>query len=182
MIEIRFSGFGGQGIIKCGYIVGAAASIYDTKHATMTQSFGPEARGSACSSQLLVSDDRILYPYINRPQILVCMSQEAYEKYEPNLVDDGILIIDEDLVKSKALRGKIKMHSMPATRFSEQLGNKIIANVVMLGFFTAVTGIVTYDSMKKAIPDSVPERAVSLNLRAFDRGYEYGKEYLKKTN
>lgn len=180
MIEIRFSGFGGQGIIKCGYIVGTAASIYDTKHATMTQSFGPEARGSACSSQLLVSDDRILYPYINKPQILVSMSQEAFEKYEPNLVDNGILIIDEDLVRPKKLRSTLKVYSMPATRFSEQLGNKIIANVVMLGFFTAVTGVVTPESMKKAIPDSVPERAVNLNLRAFDRGYEYGKEYLKK--
>ncbi len=180
MIEIRFSGFGGQGIIKCGYIVGAAASIHDTKHATMTQSFGPEARGSACSSQLLVSEERILYPYITRPKILVSMSQEAFDKYEPNLVDNGILIIDVDLVKPKTLRSSIKMYAIPATRFSEQLGNKIIANVVMLGFFTAVTDVVTYESMKKAIPDSVPERAVNLNLRAFDRGYQYGQEYLKK--
>jgi len=140
MTEIRFSGFGGQGIIRCGLIAGKALSLYDNKYATMTQSFGPEARGSACSSQLVVSDDRVLYPYISIPEILVSMSQEAYEKYEPELMDDGILIIDKDLVKMKPARGKIKTYAIPSTRFAEELGNRIIANLVMLGFFSAVTG------------------------------------------
>jgi len=81
MAEIRFSGFGGQGIVRCGLITGKALSLYDNKYATMTQSFGPEARGSACSSQLVVSEERVLYPYIDVPQILVSMSQEAYDKY-----------------------------------------------------------------------------------------------------
>jgi 2-oxoglutarate ferredoxin oxidoreductase subunit gamma len=180
MTDIRFSGFGGQGIIRCGLIVGKALSLYDQKNATMTQSFGPEARGSACSSQLVVSEDRVLYPYIAAPEILVSMSQEAYDKYEPELQDDGVLIIDTDLVKTKSPREKIKTFSIPSTRFAEELGNRIIANLVMLGFFTAVTQIVSPDAMKKALPGLVPGRFLELNIRAFDRGYEYGQKMLKE--
>lgn len=175
MTEIRFSGFGGQGIIRCGLITGKALALYDNKHATMTQSFGPEARGSACSSQLVVSEDRVLYPYISIPEILVSMSQEAYDKYEPELRKDGILIIDKDLVKTKPARGKIKTYAIPSTRFAEELGNRIIANLVMLGFFTAVTKIVSSEAMKKALPGLVPDRFLELNIKAFDKGYDYGK-------
>lgn len=178
MSEIRFSGFGGQGIIRCGLIAGKALSLFDNKQATMTQSFGPEARGSACSSQIVVSDDRVLYPYISVPEILVSMSQEAYEKYEPELRDDGILLIDKDLVKSKPSREKIKTYSIPSTRFAEELGNRIIANLVMLGFFTAITRIVSPEAMKKALPGLVPGRFLELNKKAFDKGYEYGKKIM----
>ena len=178
MSEIRFSGFGGQGIIRCGLIAGKALSLFDNKQATMTQSFGPEARGSACSSQLVVSDDRVLYPYISTPEILVSMSQESYEKYEPELRDDGILLIDKDLVKAKPPRGKIKSYSIPSTRFAEELGNRIIANLVMLGFFTAITQIVSPEAMKKALPGLVPGRFLDLNFKAFDKGYEYGKKIM----
>ncbi|MEO0123871.1 MAG: 2-oxoacid:acceptor oxidoreductase family protein [candidate division WOR-3 bacterium] len=180
-LEIRFSGYGGQGVIKSGYIVGKAASIFDNKHATMTQSFGPEARGSACSAQLIVSEDRILYPYLTKPQILVAMSREAYEKFEPELDESGILIVDEDLVKPKPPRGQIKIFSVPATRIAEQLGNRIVANIVMLGFFTAVTNVVSYQAMKDAIPGSVPDKALPLNLKAFEEGYKYGRQLLEKS-
>jgi 2-oxoglutarate ferredoxin oxidoreductase subunit gamma len=178
MAEIRFSGFGGQGIVRCGLISGKALSLYDNKYATMTQNFGPEARGSACSSQLVVSDERVLYPYIGTPEILVAMSQEAYEKYGPDLKEDGILLIDKDLVKIKSPRGKIRMYAIPSTRFAEGLGNRIIANLVMLGFFTAVTKIVSAEAMKKALPGLVPARFMDLNIRAFDKGYDYGLELL----
>ena len=180
MTEIRFSGFGGQGIIRCGLITGKALALFDNKHATMTQSFGPEARGSACSSQVVVSDDRVLYPYISAPEILVSMSQEAYEKYEPELRNDGILIIDTDLVRAKPPRGKIRMYSIPSTRFAEELGNRIIANLVMLGFFSAITGAVSVEAMKKALPDLIPLRVMDLNIRAFDKGYEYGVKILEE--
>ena len=178
MTEIRFSGFGGQGIIRCGLIAGKALALFDNKQATMTQSFGPEARGSACSSQLVVSDDRVLYPYISTPEILISMSQEAYDKYEPELREDGLLLIDTDLVKAKPPRGKIKSYSIPSTRFAEELGNRIIANLVMLGFFTAITRVVSPEAMKKALPGLVPGRFLELNIKAFDKGYDYGKKIL----
>jgi 2-oxoglutarate ferredoxin oxidoreductase subunit gamma len=176
MAEIRFVGFGGQGIIRCGLIAGKAASIFDNRSATMTQSFGPEARGGACSSQLVISDTKVLYPYVTRPNVLVAMSQEGYEKYEPELRDDGILIIDKDLIKPRPVRGKIKLFSIPATKFAEELGNRVFANVVMLGFFTAVTGLVSEEAMRKAIPSSVPSRFAEINLKAFDKGFQYYKK------
>ncbi len=180
MHEIRFSGYGGQGIIRCGLITGKAVSLFDNKYGTMTQSFGPEARGSACSSQLVVSEERVLYPYITRPQILVAMSQDAYEKYESELREDGILIYDTDLVKLKPPRGQIKIYGIPSTRFAEEMGNRIFANLVMLGFFTAITKVVSPEAMKKALPGLVPKRFLDLNIRAFDRGYDFGLEVLEK--
>lgn len=176
MADIRFSGFGGQGIIRCGLITGKALSLFDNKYATMTQSFGPEARGSACSSQLVASVERVLYPYIDTPNILVAMSQEAFDKYEPELREDGLLLIDTDLVKTGAARGNVKLYGIPSTRFAEELGNRIIANLVMLGFFTAISKVVSPEAMKKALPGLVPGRFLELNTRAFDKGYDYGIE------
>jgi 2-oxoglutarate ferredoxin oxidoreductase subunit gamma len=178
--EIRFSGFGGQGIILSGILAGKAAALFDNKHATMTQSFGPEARGSACSAQLVVSDEPVLYPYITQPTILVSMSQDACEKFLPELAKTGTLLVDEDLVKLKLFKRTIKKFAIPATRFAEELGNRILGNLVMLGFFSAVTGVVSSESFKKAIPGGVPERYLELNLKAFEKGYEFGN--LKLTN
>lgn len=177
-VEIRFAGYGGQGIIRCGIIVGKAGTIYDNKFTTMNQAFGPEARGGACSSQLLVSTDKVLYPYITVSDILVCMAQEAYEKFEPELKEDGLLLYDSDLVKLKKKRGKIQFYPIPSTRFAEELGQRITANVVMMGFFTAITNVVSVEAMKKSIPESVPSRFIELNLKAFDKGYAYGKKEL----
>ena len=179
--EIRFTGFGGQGIIRCALITGKALSLFDNKHATMNQAIGPEARGSACASQLIVSDERVLYPYITSPDILVSMSQEAYDKYEPELRNKGILIIDTDLVKPRPVRGNINMFSVPSTRFAEELGNRVFANLVMLGFFTAVTNVVTSDAMKKALPGLVPDRFLDRNIDAFEKGYNHGQKAVQKT-
>ena len=172
--DIRFSGFGGQGIIRSGYIVGKAAALFDGRHATMTQSFGPEARGSACSSQLIISDDAILYPYVDKAHILVAMSQEACEKFLPELREDGILVIDADLVDVPS--GSRQTFSVPATRLAESLGNKIVANIVMLGFFSAVTDAVSPEAIKQALPGSVPDRALEMNLKGFDMGFAYRED------
>ena len=180
MNEIRFSGYGGQGIIRLGLITGKAVSLFDNKFGTMTQSFGPEARGSACSSQVVVSDERVLYPYITKPEILVSMSQDAYEKYEPELRNGGLLIYDTDLVKLKPVRGGIRVYGVPSTRFAEEMGNRIFANLVMLGFFTAVTKVVSPEAMKQALPGLVPGRFLSLNIKAFEKGHDFGIEFLDK--
>lgn len=180
MNEIRISGFGGQGVIRCGYIIGRIAALFDDKHATLTQSFGPEARGSACSAQILVDTDPIRYPYVSRPDTVVTMSQEAYDKFGHDIVEGGLLLIDEDLVKPCPADGKVRMYSIPSTRIAEQLGNRIAGNIVMLGFFTALAGIISVDAARKALPTSVPERFVDLNLDAFERGYEYGLAVLGK--
>lgn len=177
--EIRVSGYGGQGVILAGYIIGKATAIFEKKHATLTQSFGPEARGSACSAQVICSDEPIHYPYIRRPHILIAMSQEAYSKFEPELDPNGLLLIDEDLVKAGPPRDNIRMFAVPATRLAEQLGRRIVLNIVMLGFFTAVTKAVSREAMEKAVLSSIPKGTEEINRKAFATGYEYGMKLLE---
>ncbi len=172
--EIRFSGFGGQGIIRCALITGKALSLYDDKFATMTQSFGPEARGSACSAQLVVSAQRILYPYITAPTVLMALSQGAYDKYHPEVTSGGTLIVEEDLVKLGDHDPDLQVWRVPATRVAESIGNRLFTNLVALGFFTAITGVVTAEAMIKALPGLVPGRFLKVNVSAFEKGYEQG--------
>ena len=178
LMELRITGFGGQGVIRFGYLLGKAASIYDGKQATMTQSFGPEARGSACSSQVVISDDRVLYPYVTVPHVVVVMSQEGFVKHGENVKEGGIVIIDEDLVKPERTKKGIRLFAIPSTRFAEEMGIRIVANIVMFGFFTAVTELIKPESARKAIESSFREKLIDLNLKAFDKGYQYGKEQL----
>lgn len=178
--EIRITGFGGQGVILCGYIIGKAASIYNDQHATLTQSFGPEARGSACSAQVVVSDERVLYPYVTFPGVLLAMSHDGYMTHKDTLAEGGILVYEKDLVKVEDTGKKIKAYGIPATRFAEELGRKIVLNIVMLGFFTGVTGLIPVEAVRKAVENSVPEGTETLNLKAFDKGYEYGQELIGK--
>lgn len=174
--EIKIGGFGGQGVILSGYIIGRAAAIYDSKHATMIQAFGPEARGSACSAQIVVSADPIAYPYITTPEIMIVMSQEAYTKFSPELAAGGILITEEEMVKTHNLRKDLKHFSIPATRFAEELGRKMVLNIVMMGFMTSVTAIVGVEAMRQAVKVSVPRGTEHLNLNAFNKGFEYGEK------
>jgi 2-oxoglutarate ferredoxin oxidoreductase subunit gamma len=177
--EIRIAGFGGQGVILSAIVIGKAASVFEGGFATMTQSFGPEARGGACSAQVILSDTPVLYPYVARPDILVVMSQEAYTKFSPELKDNGILIIEEDLVRVSLVKGHVRVYSVPATRLAEELGKRMVLNIVMVGFFAAVTGLVDAEALRKAVGDSVPEHFAELNLKAFDKGFNYGVEKVK---
>jgi 2-oxoglutarate ferredoxin oxidoreductase subunit gamma len=139
LTEIRIAGFGGQGVILSAIVLGKAASIFQGAYATMTQNFGPEARGGACSAQLIVSDTPVLYPYVARPDIMVVMSQEAYVRFAPELKEGGILIVEQDLVRVGDLNKGVLVYSIPATRIAEELGKRMVLNSVMVGFFTAVT-------------------------------------------
>jgi 2-oxoglutarate ferredoxin oxidoreductase subunit gamma len=180
--EIKIGGYGGQGVILSGYIIGRAASIYDNKHATMIQAFGPEARGSACSSQIIVSPEVIAYPYITAPVIMIVMSQEAYTKFTPELAVGGTLITEEELVTPHNLRKDVKHYSIPATRIAEELGKRMVLNIVMMGFMAAVTRIVEKEAMQKAVSVSVPKGTEDLNLKAFEKGYEYGVAFMASKN
>ncbi len=173
--EIRLCGYGGQGIILAGHIIGQAVSIFDGKNAVFIQDYGPEARGGACRADVVTSDERVVYPYIHTPSVLIAMFQEAYNKYYTKNRHDALVIIDEDLVKpGETSSGELL--AVPATRMAEELGRVTVANVVMLGFFTAVTSIVSIDAMKKSILASVPKGTEELNMKAVERGYTYGLE------
>ena len=173
--EIRITGFGGQGVVLSGYIIGRACAIDAGKHATMIQSFGPEARGSACSATLTVSDTEVLYPYIGRPDIFVVMSSEGYNTFRDELKDKGTLVYETDLVKPNLKKGQPSF-GVPSTRIAEQLGRPIVQNIVMLGFFAAVSKIVSQDEMREAVKESVPPGTEDLNLKAFDAGWAHYEE------
>jgi len=178
LTEIRIAGFGGQGVILSAIVIGKAGCIYENGFSTMTQAFGPEARGGACSAQVILSDEPILYPYVTRPDVLVVMSQEAYTLFTPQLKENGLLLIEQDLVRVDAIPPGVRVYSIPATRIAEELGKRMVLNIVMVGFFGAVSGLLKPESLRDAIADSVPKAFVDLNLKAFDKGYEYGLKAL----
>lgn len=174
--EIRIAGFGGQGVILAGQILGKGATIFENRHATLVQSFGPEARGGSCSAQVMLSDRPIAYPYVARPHVLVAMSQDAFERFAPEIADGGLLVYEQDLVKLHDLRPDIQTFGVPATRIAEELRRKMVLNIVMVGFVAAVTGLVSLDAARKAVLDSVPKGTEHLNCTAFDKGYEFGRK------
>lgn len=175
-VEIKIGGFGGQGVILAGMIVGRAAALYENKDATLTQSFGPEARGGSCSAQVVISSERNLFPGVLKPDILMVMSQPAYDKFVGDINPNGLLLYEESLVKTGDLPSGVRSYGIPATRLAEQLGRKMVLNIVMVGFLTALADLVSYDGAKKAVVDSVPKGTENLNLEAFNQGYEFGRK------
>ncbi len=178
--ELRIAGFGGQGVILAAHILGRAVSIHEGGFATMTQNYGPEARGGAASAALVVSDQPVLYPYAVSLDVLVAMSSEAYTRFVPEVRAGGMLLVEEDLVPLDHKAQHLRVYGIPATRLAEELGKKMVLNVIMVGFFCAMTGIVTKDAAMKSVKDAVPARFLELNLKAFERGFEYGVELLAK--
>ena len=170
--EVRLAGFGGQGIIMSGYILGKAAALYDGKDAVFSQSYGPEARGGACAAEVVIDDDAVDYPVLTRPDILVLMSQEAALKYSADRSDDCVVLIDQDLVPADAVAGS---KGAPTTKIAEDMGRRIVANIAMLGFLTGATGVVSRGAMEEAIKSSVPEKTIPLNMNAFSAGFEHGQ-------
>jgi 2-oxoglutarate ferredoxin oxidoreductase subunit gamma len=176
--EIRITGFGGQGVVLAGHIIGRACAIHGGMNATLIQSFGPEARGSACSATLAVSDGEVLYPYIHRPDIFVVMSSEGYDKYRDELKEEGTLVYEQDLVHPDFKEGQ-QAFGVPSTRIAESLGRSIVQNIVMVGFFTGVADLVPRQAMREAVAGSVPPGTEELNLKAFESGLEAADQALK---
>lgn len=177
-VEIQIAGFGGQGVVLAGMTIGRGLTLYEDYHVSLTQSFGPEARGSACSVQLVVDREPVLYPYMAAPDILVAMSQEAYRKFTPKLKPNGLLLIEEDLVTPENLDPSIRLWRVPAVRLADELKRKMVLNIVMVGAFTAITGLLKPENARRAVAESVPHGTEALNLAAFDKGYQYGRQLI----
>jgi len=177
--EIKVAGFGGQGVILAGIILGKAASIYDNKHATMIQSFGPEARGSACAAQVMIDKNPIAYPYIKHPSILVAFNQDAYNLFAHELAEDGILIYEEDIVHLGDLHpASTRTFAVPATRIAEEIGRTLVQNIVMVGAFAGIVDLISFEAVEKAVRDSIPRGTEELNMKALERGYAYAQELI----
>ena len=175
--EIRFGGFGGQGIVTMAVVLGEAVSLVEKKECVQTQSYGPEARGGATKSELVIDDEEVDYPKVQEPDVFVAMSRAAYLEYIDGLKEDGILIIDEDLVEVEGdLPDTVKVYKIPATRIADvEVGVKQSTNVVMLGALTAITGVVSLEGLKQQIIDRWP-RFKETNLKALELGIKAGKE------
>jgi len=173
-MNIRLAGFGGQGIVMAGYVLGHAA-ILDGANALQTQSYGSESRGGACKSDVIISDGEILELAPSAFDVLVATSQPALDKYRPNLKEGGILICDSDLVEPTT--GQFHVFGLPATDIAHKtFGRDIVANAIMVGYLAGLTGVVSADALRKAIAGSVPPKTVDINLQAFDEGFRRGAQ------
>jgi 2-oxoglutarate ferredoxin oxidoreductase subunit gamma len=172
---VLLTGFGGQGVVLAGHILGKAAAIHDGREATLIQAYGPEARGGATLVQVTISSEPILYPYIESADAVVCMSQEGFTKYAPALRPGGALLIEEELVRLPEGYPAEGVFGIPATELAVEAGRKMVANIVMLGFLAAVTGVVSRTALEEAIRTSVPKGTEALNLGAFARGLVHGE-------
>ena len=170
-IELRISGFGGQGVVLAGEILGRAAA-YEGKYVVQTQSYGAEARGSTAKSEVIISDSKIGFPKVRQCDILVTMSQNALETHLEHLKENGVLIVDKDKILHLP-ETKAKVFKIPATKTAAKLlKSRLYANAIMLGALSKITGIVKEKAVEKAITDSVPEDAREANIRGFRKGFK----------
>ncbi len=176
--DVRLSGSGGQGLILAGKILAEAAAIYDGRNAVQTQSYGPEARGGASKAEVVIKDGEIDYPKAMDLDLLLSLTQESCTKFSGDLKDDGILIVDSDMVKEPP-KGSYKLYSAPITAIAaKKIGKVVVTNIVALGILSRIAGVVTEESMRKAILARVPKGTEEVNMRAFDEGWKVGEEML----
>jgi 2-oxoglutarate ferredoxin oxidoreductase subunit gamma len=168
--EIRLSGAGGQGLILVGKILAEAAAIYDDKNATQSQSYGPEARGGASRSEVIISDGDIDYPKATNIDLLLAMTQEAVDKYASDMKNGGIIIVDASFVKNIP-QGNFTVYSFPITNLAEEkIGKKIVANIIALGTIEKLSHIVSENALINAIRARVPKGTEETNIKAFKYG------------
>jgi 2-oxoglutarate ferredoxin oxidoreductase subunit gamma len=172
--QIRIGGVGGQGIVLASKLLGVAAALYDGKEAVCTQVYGPEARGGAARSDVVISDEPVDYPFVTEADVLAVLFPEAYSKFRPMLRQGGLLIVDSVLVK--AAEDEENIIRIPATQIADEVGNRMARNVVIVGCLIGKTGAVSRDAMVEAIRKSMKAKIVDLNIRALDAGIQFAQE------
>ena len=172
--EVRLAGSGGQGMILAGIILAEAAAIYDDKNAIQTQSYGPEARGGASRSEVVISKGEIHYPKVIAADALLALSQEACDKYFYGLKPEGLLVVDSDAVERAPSSQAV---SLPITKMAQEAtGRAITANIVGLGLIGGLTDIVSREALEKAVAERAPKGTVEMNLKAVAVGWEKALE------
>ncbi len=174
--EIRIAGFGGQGVVTIGKVLGVAAALHDRKNAVQTQSYGPESRGGACKSEVVLSDGEINYPKVRSADVLVALSQTALDAYLKELKAGGLLIIDPLTVMKEIPRTDIRVAKVPTAEIALEVGDKKFQNMVALGALASLTRVLSQKSLEEAIGETVPPRTLTKNLEAFQRGVEYARD------
>jgi 2-oxoglutarate ferredoxin oxidoreductase subunit gamma len=177
-LEIRLAGSGGQGLILAGMILAEAVGIHEGKFVTQTQSYGPEARGGASKSEVVISDQEIDYPPAVKPDILLAMSQAACDAYIFDVKPGGTLIVDGSLVHHLPTTRAI---ALPFTKIArEEIGREMMANIVALGALAQLTGIVSLENLERALLARVPKGTEAQNRQALEAGVAAAREFLEK--
>ncbi|MDD4658243.1 MAG: 2-oxoacid:acceptor oxidoreductase family protein [Eubacteriales bacterium] len=172
--ELIISGSGGQGAILAG-IIFAEAALADGYNVIQTQSYGPEARGGASRSEVLISQEELAYPKVQNCNLMVAMTQESLDKYANMLAEDGVLLIDQD-IDASALKKSIRVYKAPIFATVEKLQKPMVANILVLGILNTIAGIVKPEHLSAAIQARVPAATISTNLKALEEGIQIGKE------
>jgi len=167
-VQVRFSGAGGQGMITAGVIL-AEAAMLDGKNAVQTQTYGPEARLGSSRAEVIISSRKIAYPEVTVPDVLLCLSLEAAQRYVPRRGPNTVVILDSTNIGPE-VAGTADTHRLPITAAAVQLGSKVVANTVALWATNAITGLVSAESLREAITRRVPERFRQLNILAMEAG------------
>ena len=170
--EIRIAGTGGMGVVLAGVIMGNAAVIAGL-NAVQSQSYGSEARGTAAKSEIIVSDGDIHYPKVRKSDIFVVMSQKALEMYLQDAKEHSVLIVDPDLVDTSELESRFEIIKVPAMKTADEMGLRLISNMIMLGALGKKIEEITPEALEKAVTQSVPEKYLELNLRAVKAGADF---------
>ena len=169
--EILIGGVGGQGVVLSGILLGTAATLFEGKKAVQTQSYSSELRGGSARAEVIISEEPVSDPQVRRPDIVIALAEEALLKYLHQMKPNGLLVIDSDLVKG-AKPDEYEILQIPATSIAEkEMRNIIVANLIILGALIKKTGLLSIESMEKAIEVSVPKKAIGLNLSAFRKGF-----------
>jgi 2-oxoglutarate ferredoxin oxidoreductase subunit gamma len=175
--EVRIHGLGGQGIISAGRLIGEAASIHERKEAVMTEDYSPYITGGWSRADLVISDEPIDYPLVTRPNILVAMSQDGFDSNWKSTQEDATIIVEKGMINTCPVQER-KLFSVPALSIAEELGKRVVANIVILGFLAAKTRVVSTESLQAAILARYA-KAADLNRRAFQRGVELASNTAK---
>jgi len=174
--EVRLAGTGGQGLILAGVILAEACGVYEGKQVVQTQSYGPEARGGASKSDVIISDEEILYPKARKLDVLACLSQDSANAFVKDLEPNGLLITDSTFVYTCSREDAVCVPLTKATR--DKFGRDIFANIVLLGTIASVTGMVKLESLEMAVKSRVPPATLENNTAALKLGFDLGKAAL----
>ena len=171
-----FAGFGGQGIVKAALLLTRAAGLHEGREVAQTQSYGPEARGGACRSEVVISDEEIAYIKTTRIDALVVMSRPALDKYRDRIDPERTMVIADATMIGTPPPGLKHYRAVEATRLAEdRFGRSLYANIVMLGALAALTGVVSLDALKQSLTGNVPDKTIEQNMAALTAGWDLGR-------
>ena len=175
-LEIRLSGSGGQGLVLAGIILAEGAVMFDGKNAVQSQSYGPEARGGASKSEVIIADGEIDYPKAQEVDVLLALTQEAADKYSGDMKPGATVVVDSDLV-TRPPEGEFRVVPLPLTRIArEKVGKSFVANIVALGALVGLTGVISREAITEAVLRRVPKGTEDLNRKALAAGFEAAEE------